>query len=332
MSNNKRHETPNLAAPRGATSQANEARPHRAQQGGGTNGLNRPQPTPGSTAGTRHCFPPIGAAPAGAAWPGGAGHAGAVSQADQTPQRRAALEKAETRMVLLPKYAARLEELIDGPEGEGAVATIREYAPCERWRQTKREPRHEWPQPTRRREGEAETRTLSNPTRRRTPSSIPASWEGARHPFPNIENTRGVKRRLGAEGMAPNAGATVTVMRALFLETLDFNFADHLLALNDACPNEPVACRSSARWTPPKSPVGSPPTPPAAVHQPEPRSAAHHLPSVGKSAAAVATNGGNDVANRRVCQRAPKPSLQFVPAARDAMRLPRSTPGMSVPR
>ncbi len=66
-------------------------------------------------------------------------------------------------------------------------------------------------------------------------------------PIANIQDAREVERSLQAILSAPDADATAQAIHTLFVETLDYEYADRLVPLNDADPNLPSDARLLAR-------------------------------------------------------------------------------------
>ena len=66
-------------------------------------------------------------------------------------------------------------------------------------------------------------------------------------PIANIQDAREVERSLQAILSAPDANNVAQAVRTLFVETLDFDYADRLVSLNGADPNLPSDARLLAR-------------------------------------------------------------------------------------
>ena len=66
-------------------------------------------------------------------------------------------------------------------------------------------------------------------------------------PIANVQDAREVERSLQAILSAPDADTAAQAIRTLFVETLDFDYADRLVSLNGADPNLPSDARLLAR-------------------------------------------------------------------------------------
>ena len=66
-------------------------------------------------------------------------------------------------------------------------------------------------------------------------------------PIANVQDAREVERSLQAILSAPDADTAAQAIRTLFVETLDFDYADRLVPLNGADPNLPSDARLLAR-------------------------------------------------------------------------------------